>query len=70
MCNLCIMEFYWAIKMIFFKDNCIGLENIMLNEVSLVQKDKGQMFFSHIWKIDPIQIQESHIHINIYRTCF
>jgi hypothetical protein len=33
------------------------LEDIMWSEVSQAQKDKGHMFFSRMWEIDPIQIQ-------------
>jgi hypothetical protein len=34
------------------------LENIILSEVSWVQKVKRWMFFSHVWNMDLIQIQK------------
>jgi hypothetical protein len=42
-----IMEYYSAIKkneFLFFKDKWIKLKNIMLNEVSQIQKDTGCVF--------------------------
>jgi hypothetical protein len=41
------MEYYSAIKkneFLFFKDKWIKLKNIMLNEVSQIQKDTGCVF--------------------------
>jgi hypothetical protein len=38
----------------------ILLEDIMLNEVSHVQKNRSHVF-SHMWKIDP---KDKHIHKN------
>jgi hypothetical protein len=35
------------------------LEDIMVSEVSQVQKHKGRHVFSHIWKMDP---KDKHIH--------
>jgi hypothetical protein len=66
------MEFYSAIKneILSFAGKWIELKNIILSEVSQVQKAKGHMF-SLMWKTDTIKIQAlSYIHTNIYRTCF
>jgi hypothetical protein len=44
---LCTMEFYSAIKkneIMSFMGKCMELENIILSEVSKVQKHKGHMF--------------------------
>jgi hypothetical protein len=49
------MEYYSAIKkneiLSFFKGKLMKLENIMISEVSQVQKVEGHIF-SHMWKID------------------
>jgi hypothetical protein len=37
----------------WFEDKWMQLEDIMLSEVSQVQKDKGLYIFFHMWKIDP-----------------
>jgi hypothetical protein len=37
---------------LWFEGKWMKLEDIMLIEISQVQKDKED-FFSHIWKIDP-----------------
>jgi N-acetylmuramoyl-L-alanine amidase CwlA len=37
----------------WFEGKCMQSEDIMLSEVRQFQKDKGYMFFSHMWKIDP-----------------
>jgi hypothetical protein len=52
------MEFYAAIKKneILFVVKWMELENIILSEVSNVQKAKGHVF-SHPWNSDLIQIQ-------------
>jgi hypothetical protein len=42
-----------------FEGKWMQLEDVMLNEVSQVQKDKGCMFFSHMRKTDP---KDKHIH--------
>jgi hypothetical protein len=66
------MEFYSAIKneILSFAGKWIELKNIILSEVSQVQKAKGRMS-SLMWKTDTIKIQAlSYIHTNIYRTCF
>jgi hypothetical protein len=50
------MEFYSAIKknkILSFADKWTELKNIILSEVSQVQKDKDHMF-SLMWNIDPI----------------
>jgi hypothetical protein len=44
------MEIYSAIKK-------MELENIILSDISQVQKAKGHVFF-HMWNIDSIQIQQ------------
>jgi hypothetical protein len=47
MCYLYTMEFYAAMKkneMLSFTVKCMELENIILSEVSLVQKTKNGMF--------------------------
>jgi hypothetical protein len=36
-------------EILLFTDEWMELENIMLSEVSQVQKDKGHIF-SHMWK--------------------
>jgi hypothetical protein len=49
------MEYYLPIKkneILLFAGKWMELENIMLGEVSLVQKDKGCMF-THMYKIHP-----------------
>jgi hypothetical protein len=54
------MEFYSATKkneILSFAGKWMKLENIILSEVSQVQKSKGHMFFSHMWNIDLIQMQ-------------
>jgi hypothetical protein len=37
---------------ILFAGKCMELENIVLSEISQVQKDKDHIF-AHMWKIDP-----------------
>jgi hypothetical protein len=52
------MEFYSAIKkneILFFVGKWIEMENIILGEISQVQKAKNCML-SHMWNIDLIQI--------------
>jgi hypothetical protein len=54
------MEFYSVIKkneILSFVGKWMELENIILSEVSQVQKAKGWHVFSHMWNIDPIQMQ-------------
>jgi hypothetical protein len=49
------MEFYSVIRkkeIISFVCKWMALEDIMLNEVSQIHKDKGCIVFSHMWKID------------------
>jgi hypothetical protein len=53
------MEFYSATKkneISSFAGKWIELENIILSQVSQVQKAKSHFFFSHMWNIDLIQI--------------
>jgi hypothetical protein len=48
------VEYYSALKKnesILFTGKWIGLEIIILSEVSQVQKDKGYIFFPHVWKL-------------------
>jgi hypothetical protein len=55
------MEFYLSIKknkILSFTGKWIELENIILSEGSQVQKTKGCVFFSHVWNIELLQIQE------------
>jgi hypothetical protein len=57
------MEYYWDIKKnetTLLASKWIELEDIMLSEVSQVQKDKGHMF-SLMCKIDP---KDKRIHKN------
>jgi hypothetical protein len=52
------MEFYSATKkneILSFAGKWMELENIILSEVSQVQKAKSQVFF-HMWNIDLIQM--------------
>jgi hypothetical protein len=52
--------FYSAIRKnetMWFEGKWMQLEDIMLNEVSQAQKDKGHMFSLIIWEVDTIQIQ-------------
>jgi hypothetical protein len=69
------MEFYLATKkneILSFAGKWMEPEDIFLSKVSQIQKDKGYMFsLTHLWKIDPIQIQaRSYTHISKYRTYF
>jgi hypothetical protein len=52
------MEFYSATKKneLLFAGKWMELENIILSEVSPVQKDKSHVF-PHMWTIDVIQMQ-------------
>jgi hypothetical protein len=53
------IEFYSAIKrneIFSFAGKWMELENIILIEISQVQKTKGQMFSLIIWNIGPIQV--------------
>jgi hypothetical protein len=53
------MKFYSAIKknkILSFAGKWMELKNIILCEVSQVQKAKGHVF-SHMWTTNPIQIQ-------------
>jgi hypothetical protein len=52
------VEFYSAIKNDFlsFAGKWMELENIILSEISQVQKTNGHLS-SHMWNIDLIQIQ-------------
>jgi hypothetical protein len=46
-CGICVYKFYSAIKkngILSFADNWMELENIILSEVSQVQKAKGCVF--------------------------
>jgi hypothetical protein len=55
------MEFYLATKkneILSFTSKWMELENIVLSEVSQVQKAKTCMFFSHMWNVDLTQIQQ------------
>jgi hypothetical protein len=65
------MEFYSATKkndILSFAGKWMELANILLSGVRQVQKDKD--CFTHIWKIDTMQIQTlSYIQISIYSTC-
>jgi hypothetical protein len=50
------MGFYSAIrkdKTMWFEGKRMELGGIMLSEISQLQKDKGSMFSSHMWKINP-----------------
>jgi hypothetical protein len=49
------MEFYLAIRNnnMWFEVKWMQLEDITLSEVSQAQKDKGRIFFFHMWKLDP-----------------
>jgi hypothetical protein len=52
----------------WFEGKWMQLEDIMLSEVSQVQKDKGHVF-SHMWKTDPKDTHISktkHNHIQTY----
>jgi hypothetical protein len=66
------MEFYSAIrknKIMLFVGKWMELEDIMLTEISQVQKDKGLMFSCHMWKIDTKDKcvhKNKHDHIYIY----
>jgi hypothetical protein len=54
------MEFYSAMKkneILSFSSKWMEWENIILSEVSQVQKTKGHVF-SHMWNTDLIQIQQ------------
>jgi hypothetical protein len=45
------------------------VENIILSEVSQVQKAKGHMLFSYVKNTGPTQIQAVlYTHTNLYRT--
>jgi hypothetical protein len=51
MCYLCTIQCYSAIKkneILMFAGKCMELENIILSEVSQVQKAKGCIFFSYV----------------------
>jgi hypothetical protein len=37
----------------WFEVKWMQLEDITLSEVSQAQKDKGRIFFFHMWKLDP-----------------
>jgi hypothetical protein len=53
------MDFYSVIRKnetMWFEGKWVQLEDIMLNEISQAQKDKGLMF-SLMWERDTIQIQ-------------
>jgi hypothetical protein len=66
MWHLYTTEFYLATKkneILSFAGKCMELENIILSEVSQVQKAKTHVF-SYMWNIGLIQIQqyyEKHI---------
>jgi hypothetical protein len=53
------MEFYSATKneILSFSGKWMEIENIILSEVSQVQKAKSHTF-SHMWKIELIKIQQ------------
>jgi hypothetical protein len=65
------MEYYSAIKknvVMLCAGKWMELEDIMLSEVSQVQKDKGHVF-SHMWKIDSTDkctYKSKHDHIHTY----
>jgi hypothetical protein len=46
-----------------FVDKWMELEDIMLSEVSQVQKDKELHDSSHMWEIDP---KDKHMHTQTY----
>jgi hypothetical protein len=53
------IEFYSSIKrneFFSFAGKWMELENIILIEISQVQKTKGQMFSLIMWNIGPIQV--------------
>jgi hypothetical protein len=55
-----MVGFYSATKkneILSFADKQMKLENIILSEVSQIQKAKSQVF-SHMWNIDLTQIQQ------------
>jgi hypothetical protein len=56
------MELYSAIKneILSFADRWIELENIILSEVSQVSKAKDHRYFSYMWNIGLIQIQQCY----------
>jgi hypothetical protein len=64
------MEFYSATKkneILSFIGKWMELENI-LSEVSQFQKAKGHIF-THMWNIDPIQIQQYYEKQDEYGGC-
>jgi hypothetical protein len=55
------MEFYSATKkneILSFACKWMELKNLILSEVSHIQKAKSCMFFPHMWNTDLIQIQQ------------
>jgi hypothetical protein len=47
-------------EILLFAGKWMKLDNIILSEVSLIQKAKKPDVFSHMWNIDLIQIQQYH----------
>jgi hypothetical protein len=67
---VCAIEYYSVIKtneILSLTGKWMELENIILSEVSQVQKDKGHVF-SHMWKIDPNANLCINIYLSIYKT--
>jgi hypothetical protein len=60
--------YYSAIKkneILLFTGKCIELENIMLSEVSQIQKNKGHMF-SRIYEKSKYKYKHYHTHVYVY----
>jgi hypothetical protein len=55
MWHLYTMEFY--LSMLSCTGKWMELENIILSEVSQIQKNQSLHVFFHMWNTDPIQIQ-------------
>jgi hypothetical protein len=54
------MEFYSVTKkneILLFSGKWMELENIILSEISQIQKAKRPYVFNHMWNIELIQIQ-------------
>jgi hypothetical protein len=69
---ICTMELCSALRKndtMWFEGKWMQLEEIMLSEISQVQKDKACIVFSHMRKIDPkgkYKHKNKHDHIHTY----
>lgn len=56
-CYIHTMELYSGIKneIMSLYGKWMKLEHIMLSKISQAQKVKGQMFLSHMWKLERIK---------------